>query len=69
MVKKHGTMCGERAPILADPLKEGYEKKSNFSIAHPGLKCKFFREPSCPFGGNVNCFSHYGEQYGGHLKN
>ena len=27
------------------------------------------REPSCTVGGNVNCYSHYGEQYGGSLKN
>ena len=25
-------------------------------------------EPSCPVGGNVNWYSHYGEQYGGSLK-
>ena len=25
-------------------------------------------EPSCTVGGNVNCYSHYGEQYGGSLK-
>ena len=27
------------------------------------------REPSSTVGGNVNWFSHYGEQYGGSLKN
>ena len=27
------------------------------------------REPSCTVGGNVNRYSHYGEQYGGSLKN
>ena len=26
-------------------------------------------EPSCTVGGNVNWYSHYGEQYGGSLKN
>ena len=26
------------------------------------------REPSYTMGGNVNWFSHYGEQYGGSLK-
>ena len=26
------------------------------------------RELSCTFGGNVNWYSHYGEQYGGFLK-
>ena len=26
------------------------------------------REPSCTVGGNVNCYSHYGEQYGVSLK-
>ena len=26
------------------------------------------REPSCIIGGNVNWYSHYGEQYGGSLK-
>ena len=27
------------------------------------------RECSCTVGGNVNWYSHYGEQYGGSLKN
>ena len=27
------------------------------------------REPSCTGGGNVNWYSHYGEQYGGSLEN
>ena len=27
------------------------------------------REPSYTFGGNVNWYSHYGEQYGGSLRN
>ena len=27
------------------------------------------REPSYIVGGNVNFYSHYGEQYGGSLKN
>ena len=27
------------------------------------------REPSCTVGGNVNWYSHYGEPYGGSLKN
>ena len=27
------------------------------------------REPSCTVGGNVNWYSHYGEQYGSSLKN
>ena len=27
------------------------------------------REPSCTAGGNVNWYSHYGEQYGGSSKN
>ena len=27
------------------------------------------REPSCTVCGNVNWYSHYGEQYGGSLKN
>ena len=27
------------------------------------------RELSCTVGGNVNWYSHYGEQYGGSLKN
>ena len=26
------------------------------------------REPSCTVGGNVNWYSHYGEQYGGSFK-
>ena len=32
-------------------------------------KDKEKREPSCTVGGNVNWYSHYGEQYGGSLKN
>ena len=27
------------------------------------------REPSCTVGGNVNWYSHYGEEYGHSLKN
>ena len=27
------------------------------------------REPSCTVGGNVNSYSHYGEEYGDSLKN
>ena len=27
------------------------------------------REPFYPLGGNVNWYNHYGEQYGGSLKN
>ena len=27
------------------------------------------REPTCTVGGNVNGYSHYGEQYGGSLQN
>ena len=27
------------------------------------------KEPLYTVGGNVNCYSHYGEQYGGSLKN
>ena len=27
------------------------------------------REPPCTVGGNINWYSHYGEQYGGSLKN
>ena len=26
------------------------------------------REPSCPVGGNVSWYNHYGEQYGGTFK-
>ena len=27
------------------------------------------KEPSCTVDGNVNCYSHYGRQYGDLLKN
>ena len=33
------------------------------------IQCVEKREPSCTVGGNVNWYSHYGEQYGGSLKN
>ena len=41
-------------------------KKSTKTINAEGGVEK--REPSCTFGGNVNWHSHYGEQYGGSLK-
>ena len=33
------------------------------------LECVEKREPSYTVGGNINWYSHYGEQYGGSLKN
>ena len=41
-------------------------KKSTNNNAGEGVEK---REPSCTVGGNVNWYSHYGEQYGGFYKN
>ena len=47
------------------PVKMAIIKKSTMN-AGEGVE---EREPSCTAGGNVNWYSHYGEQYGGSLKN
>ena len=42
--------------------------KKSLYIMKP-RKDVYKREPSYTVGVNVNCCSHYGEQYGGFLKN
>ena len=48
------------------PVRMTIIKKSTTIYAGEGVEK---REPSCTVVGNVNCYSHYGEQYGGSLKN
>ena len=47
------------------PVRMAIIKKSTTIKAEEGVEK---REPSCTVGGNVNCYSLYGEQYGGSLK-
>ena len=47
---------------------EGTEASENLQTTNAGEGVEK-REPSCTVGGNVNWYSHYGEQYGGSLKN
>ena len=46
------------------PVKMGIIRK--YTNAGEGVEK---REPSCTVGGNVNWYSHYGEEYVGSLKN
>ena len=48
------------------PVRMASIKKSTTINAGEGVEK---REPSYMVGGNVNWCSHYGEQYGGSLKN
>ena len=48
------------------PIRMATIKKSTDSNAGEGVEK---RELSCTVRGNVNGYSHYGEQYGGSLKN
>ena len=42
--------------------------KKNLQTINAGVGVEK-REPSYTVGGNINWYSHYGEQYGGSLKN
>ena len=48
------------------PVRMGFIKKSTIINAGEGVEKG---EPSYTVGGNVNLYSHYGEQHGGSLKN
>ena len=50
------------------PVKMAIIKKKNPQTTNAGDSVER-REPSCTVGGNVNWYSHYGEQYGSSLKN
>ena len=45
-----------------------WPSSKNLEIIHSGEGVER-REPSCTVGGDVNCYSHYGEQCGDSLKN
>ena len=47
------------------PVRMAIVRKSTNNKCWRGVEK---REPSCTVGGNVNSYSHYGEQYGGSLK-
>ena len=46
--------------------QDGHHRKSTKINAGGGVEK---RVPSCTVGGNVNCYSRYGEQHGGSLEN
>ena len=48
------------------PVRKAVIKRQGITTIGKGV---VKREPSCAVGGNVNWYSHYGEQYGGSLKN
>ena len=45
-----------------------WPSSKNLEIIHSGEGVER-REPSCTVGGDINCYSHYGEQCGNSLKN
>ena len=51
---------------LLTPVRMAIIKKSKTINAGEGVEK---REPSCTVGRNVNCCSHYGQQYGDSFKN
>ena len=76
MAKKHMKSCSTSLIITEmqikttmryhlTPVRMGIIRKSQTTNAGEGVEK---REPSCTVGGNVNWYSHYGQQYGFSLK-
>ena len=48
------------------PIRTGHNQNLQTIIAGEAVEK---RKTSCTVGGNINCYSHYGEQYGDFFKN
>ena len=58
-------ICANWCEVLPHTSQNGYQQKIQTINAGEGAER---RKPSYTVGGNVNYYSHYGEQYGGSLK-
>ena len=65
----HTTRCGQKKKKEKKERKKlSYFFKKSLQIINAGEGIEK-KEPSYTVGGNINWCSHYGEQYGGSLKN
>ena len=60
--------CTPQTNNIVNQLYSNKDQKLNLKPINAGEGVEK-REPSCTVGGNINWYSHYGEQYGGSLKN